>query len=411
MKVEKIQINLPEFYEAQKEVVKECIYGKAKYIVLNGSRQIGKTFILTNISLAWALQNPNQLVMVISPTDTQAKKIYKQTLDTLEPCYKEVVKSTRGSGGNTDIIMTNGSQILYRSAESENTLRGYSLNYICIDEAAFVKEEVWRTILAPSLSVKGKKVFFCSTPKGSNFFKQLFYKGIDGDDGYKSYKIIFTHNPYANLEFIKEQEELLPLEIYEQEYLGTFTDSTGVFKNVDELAIHNVQEPKGQKCTIGIDIAFVNDYTVAVCLDSNGIMLDYIRFNKTETPELVDKLSQFVKKWKPMRTIMETNNQGLPVFELLRRAGVTNLEGFNTNSSSKQEIINKLMAAFSKKEIGLLRDDVVIEEMKAFTYALSKTGKITFAASHGHDDICMSLALAWHVKSNHKPTVVVARRR
>jgi hypothetical protein len=104
---------------------------------------------------------------------------------------------------------------------------------------------------------------------------------------------------------------------------------------------------------------------------------------------------------------METNNQGLPVYELLKRAGVSNLEGFNTNSTSKQEIINKLMAACSRKEIGLLNDEVVKEEMKAFTYSLSKTGKITFAASHGHDDICMSLALAWHVKSNHKPTVVV----
>ena len=400
-------IKFPEFYEAQREVIQECLYGKSKYVTLNGSRQIGKTFILTNISLAWAMSAPNQLVMVISPTDTQAKKIYKQTLDTFGEGYKDIVKSTRGSGGNTDIILKNGSQILYRSSESENTLRGYSLNYILIDEAAFIKEDVWRTILAPSLSVKGKKVFFCSTPKGSNFFKQLYYKGIDGEDGYKSYKITYHQNPYANLDFIKEQQEILPLEIFEQEYLGTFTDSTGVFKNVDACATHLPQTPKGQKCVFGIDIAFVNDFTVVICLDSNGVMLDYIRFNKAETPELVQNIADFYKKWKPTKVVLESNNQGLPVYGMLKQAGVYNIELFNTNATSKGELINKLMAACAKKEIGLLNDEKIKEEMKAFTYKLSATGKVTFGASYGHDDIVMATAFAWHGKSEYQASTLL----
>lgn len=408
---QKVIVNLPEFYDAQKKVLKECLYGNSKYITLNGSRQIGKTFILTNLSLAWAMNEGNQLIMVISPTDTQAKKIYQQTLESFGDAHNDFIKSTRGSGGNTDIILQNGSKILYRSAQSENTLRGYSLNYILIDEAAFIKEDVWRTILAPSLSVKGKKVFFCSTPKGSNFFKQLYYKGIDGDEGYSSFKITYHQNPYANLDFIREQKELLPAAIFDQEYLGTFTDSTGVFKNIDEIAKYPVSEPRGQRCTIGIDIAFVNDYTVAVCIGSDGVMLDYIRFNKTETPELVDILSKFIKKWKPSRTVIETNNQGLPVYDLLRRTGVSNLQEFNTNSSSKKEIINALMAACSNKELGLLDDQQVKEEMKAFTYQLSPSGNVTFAASHGHDDIVMATAFAWHGKINHTVTRIVGSMR
>lgn len=395
----KITIRFPEFYEAQLDVVRECVYGHSKFITLNGSRQIGKSFILTSISLIWAMSESDQVVMVVSPTDTQVKKLYKQTIESFGDGYKSIVKSTRGSGGNTDIVLKNGSQILYRSSESENTLRGYSLTHLLIDEAAFTKEDTYRTILMPSLSVKGKKVLLCSTPRGANFFKQLYYKGIDGDDGYKSFKITFHQNPYANLEFIREQQEILPLEIFEQEYLGAFTDSTGVFKNVDACAIGLAQEPKGQACVIGIDIAFVNDFTVAVCMDMNGVMLDYIRFNKAETPELVNNLVDFYNKWKPKKVILESNNQGLPVYGMLKQSGVYGIELFNTNSNSKADIINKLMAAFAKKEIMILNDERVKEEMKAFTYKLSKTGKIAFGAAYGHDDVVMATAFAWYGKS------------
>lgn len=394
----KLKINFPKFYPAQLDVVQEALYGKNKYITLNSGRQCGKTFCLSYISLAWAMLQPKQLVMVVSPTSTQVKKIYRQTIESLGDNIKHIIKSTKASGGDTEIVLINDSTIIYRSAESENTLRGYSPNYLCLDESAFIREDVWRTILAPSLSVQGKKVLFCSTPKGANYFKQLYYKGIDGDTGYCSFKITYHQNPYAQLDFIQEQQEILPLEIFEQEYLGIFTDQAGVFKNIDELSIHVPQTPKGQKCVIGIDIAFVNDFTVAVCLDSNGVILDYIRFNKAETPELVKNLSDFYKKWKPSKVILESNNQGLPVYGMLKQAGVYNIELFNTNATSKNDIINKLMAACAKKEIGLLNDERMKEEMKAFTYSLSKTGKITFAASHGHDDIPMAVAFAWNGK-------------
>ena len=391
----KINITLPAPYEAQKKIIKACLNDEDKFVVLNASRQSGKTLTACIVAIYWALKKGGEHIMIVSPTDSQVKKIYKQIIQMLEPVIKHVVKSYKIQAGDSEIVFNNKSVILFRSAASENSLRGYSNTHLILDECAFIKEETYNTILGPTLIVRGKKVFFCSTPKGGNYFKKLFYKGLDGDEGYKSFKITYDENPYANLEFIEGQRETLPADIFDQEYLGMFVDSTGVFKNIDEISVALNSQPRGQKCVIGIDIAFVNDFTVAVCMDQSGMMLDYLRFNKSSTTEMIKLLTDFYKKWNPTRTVIESNNQGLPIISLLKEAGMYGIEPFNTSSSSKSDIINDLMVACAKTEIVLLNDEKVKEEMKAFTYSIGKTGNITFAASYGTDDIVMSLAFAY----------------
>ena len=392
----------PEFYDAQKEVVKSCCYGEEKYITLNGSRQIGKSLILVSVSLYWSLNTPDQLTMVVSPTDTQVQQIYSRTIETLKESHKQLVKSSKSSGGNAEIVLYNGSKILYRSAKSEDSLRGHPLNYLLCDEAAYFKENIWTTILAPSLAVRGKKVFFCSTPKGGNYFKRLYIQGLDNIKNYKSFLITCYQNPFADIEFIEEQKRILPKEIFEQEYLGIFTDSASVFKNISELAILNksIQDKDHPiECVAGIDIAMVKDFTVCVILDAKGNMLDYIRFNKLEMTDAVNTISDFLKQWNPRKTIIETNNQGITFYSMLKEKGIYNLEAFNTTTTSKPILINQLIAAFNKKEVKLLNDESVINEFRDFTYTLSPTGSLKFAASHGNDDIVMAFAFAHRAKN------------
>ncbi len=392
----KLKINFPPAYPAQLEVLKSCLQSDDKYIIVNGSRQVGKTFLLSMISIYWALAEKRQTIMIVSPTDSMVRKIYKDCITLLEPVLHIIVKNKKAQSGDSEIVFENGSIILFRSAASENSLRGYSLTHLALDECAFIKEETWNTILAPTLTVRGKKVLFCSTPKGSNFFQKLFNRGLSNEPGYRSFKINWRDNPYANIEFIQEQEKILPHEIYLQEYEGQFTDSSSVFKNIRELLAPKATQQV--ECVIGIDIAFKKDYTVAVALATDGRMLDYIRFNQVETQEMVEKLHAFILKWKPKKTVIEENNQGISIYHLLRAKGLYNFEAFNTNSKSKGEIINQLIAGFSLKEIKIINDPIVIGEFEAFTYSLTKSGNIQFSAAYGHDDIVMSTAIAWNAK-------------
>jgi len=237
---------------------------------------------------------------------------------------------------------------------------------------------------------------FCSTPKGNNFFARLYNKGLSGDDkDYKSFKLTYFNNPYANIKFINEQQLVLPDEIFRQEYLGEFIDSAGCFKNIKDVAILKPSQPiSGEQYYIGVDIAFKKDYTVAICLNSKKEMVDMLRFNNTDIGYLTTELKKFFKKWNPKKINIESNNQGLPVIQQLQREGVMNINPFATTGTSKPDIINKLIACVGKKEIKLLNDEVLKGEFSAFTAELTPTGSVKFAAAFGHDDIVMATAIA-----------------
>ena len=240
--------------------------------------------------------------MIVSPTDSMVRKIYNQMIQTMGKTLNTLVVSKKSSSGDAQMVFNTGSVILFRSSEAENSLRGYSNTHLLLDECAFQKEVTWNTILAPTLAVRGKKVFFCSTPKGLNFFSKIYNKGLNMEDGFRSFKITYQENPYANLDFIRGQKEALPGEIFSQEYEGNFVDSASIFKNVDEQAVLYTAVSNRQECVVGIDIAFQTDFTVAVAISKDGHMLDYIRFNKVETPEVVAKLKAFIDKWKPKKS-------------------------------------------------------------------------------------------------------------
>ena len=80
-----MNIILPKPYPAQLEVFKPCFDNETYFIIVNGSRQVGKTLLSTLTALKWALDTPNQSVMIVSPTDAQSKKIYKQMIQMIEP--------------------------------------------------------------------------------------------------------------------------------------------------------------------------------------------------------------------------------------------------------------------------------------------------------------------------------------
>lgn len=396
--IQKVKINLAELYPAQLAIFSKIIKNDSFYNIVNGSRQVGKSILLINLALYFALSDAKSKVLVISPVDSQVKKLYTDIIITLGPAAKVIVKSKRGSGGSAQIVMNNGSTILFRSAKSGDAIRGNDPSYILADEAAFIQEEVWSTAIEPALSTKGKKVVLVSTPRGNNYFKKLWAKGHDKSDNfYQSFKITYKDNPFANLQFINKQREELADDIFNQEYLGIFMDSTSIFKDVRSRAVLKKSQP-GIPCLMGIDVAFKKDYFVCSILDNNGNMLDYLRFNQTDTQTAVANVMAFYRKWTPLKVIIEVNNQGLPMFDLLRAAGIYNLQAFDTTSKSKGELINKLMADFNSGKIKLLNDEVVISEFEAFTYALTKNGNITFSAAYGHDDIVMATAFANYAK-------------
>lgn len=399
-----IEVVLYDPHKKQEELHNLCMLeSKNFWTICISGRQAGKTIAAENQAIYWSLSDPNSLIWFVSPTEAQATEIYKAIL--FAAGSTNLIKSSKATKGSIEIIWTNGSRIQFKSASSENSLRGASVNYLILDEAAYIKKSTLEEIILPTLTAAGKKGLIISTPKGKNWLFNWYLKGLDKKNKqFKSIKFTSEDNPYANKELIKTFKSNLPTEIFNQEFMAEFVDSASVFRNLDEISTLILQsEPSnGEIYHSGIDIGMLHDDTVITILNNKGEMVYYDAFTGLESPEIKDRLLATLRKWNPISALMEENNQGLPILQLLQRDW-PNIDGFTTTNERKGEIINQLIAAFSAKELRLIKDDKLSLQLQGFIFEMTATGKVRYKAASGfHDDMVMSLAIAWEAYVKNK---------
>lgn len=364
-------------------------------------RQTGKTTVGQNQALKWALENKNVVVLWVSPTASQTLKVYKNIIKAIDGA--PFLQSNKASQGDTEIVMTNGSVIKFKSAHAEDSLRGETVHYMILDEAAFIKESTFMEILLPMLNVAGRKCLGISTPKGKNWFYKHYMNGMTGVKGYKSFRFTCYENPFANKAIIEIAKANMPKVMFDQEYLAMFVDGGSIIENIEELCMlpHLRMPLPRQTYYAGIDIALSNDFTVISIVDSQGNLVAYDRFNQVTGPQLKERIIKYLNKWKPAHSLIEINNMGQVIYDdLVHVYKVKNLSPFSTTSKSKPEIINNLINAFASKTIKCIDDEIVKSELETFEMKITSSGNIKYCASDGyHDDIIMSLAIAREAKN------------
>jgi len=389
----KVNIELYTPYKKQREIHQKINDKNIFGVVVVCGRQVGKTLLDINQSLMWALSKKNVQIMMVLPTDSQANKVYKQTIEGI--ISADVVKSHKGQSGSAEILFENSSKILFRSALQEDSLRGYSNDYLIIDEAAFINENTINSILIPTLTVKGKKILITSTPKGKNWLFKYFNKQ-NIDKGWASFKFTSYDSPYVNKKFLDEQKNSLPQEIFEQEYMAEFVDKASIFKNLDDIMTFNEIPQNVGDVYIGVDLGMNNDYTVATVINSDYQVIDILRFTNITSSELKNKLQLFFSKYKPKNIVIENNGLGIPIVsDLLETSWGQFITPFTTTPKSKHEIIQNMVRLFNNKEIKLPDDKNLRVELENFIFIMTDTGNIKYQASSGiHDDMVMSLAFS-----------------
>lgn len=299
------------------------------------------------------------------------------------------------------INLSGGGSVTVRSADNPDSLRGEGLDFVVLDECAFIAEEAWTHALRPALSDRQGSAMFISTPKGMNWFWRMFTKGQDELElETASWRFPTSDNPYIPDEEIEAARRSLPERIYRQEYLAEFiTDAGGVFRRVMEAAIAEPQEKAlfQHDYVMGVDWGRSNDFTVITVLDTNtNELVAMDRFTNIDYAIQVNRLKAIAARFKPVQIIAEMNSMGGPLVEQLQLDGLP-VKGFMTTSASKEEAIRALEGAFERGEIHIINDPVLIGELQAYEQEQLPAGKFRFSAPAGmHDDCVISLAIAWH---------------
>ena len=301
------------------------------------------------------------------------------------------------------VLFPGGGFVAIRSADNPDSLRGEGLDFVVMDECAFMQPEAWSEAIRPALSDRLGKALFISTPRGRNFFWDLYRRGgVDPD--WASFTYPTSANPYIQPSEIEAARAELPEIIFNQEYLADFVDSEGaVFRRIRDAAIlQPLEQPlEGHQYSAGVDVAASVDYTVITVLDVNTremVALD--RFNRVDYPVLEDRLLATYRKWHLDGMVVESNSIGAPVIDHLREHDI-NIIPFTTTNTTKHDIIQRLQSAFEHGLIHIIDNPILVGELLSYESKRTPSGNYTYSAPEGqHDDCVMSLAFAWYSISN-----------
>ena len=378
----------------QQLVIDKVLNTDAKYITTVSPRQAGKTMLSINMMLYFAINFPNTVTCFISPIYSQARKVMEEMYDAIKD--SDIIERVNFS--QFEIKLKTGSKVLFKSAEREDSLRGYTFDFLIIDEASYIKESAWKRAIQPTVFIKGKKVLLFSTPRGRDWFYNIHKMGEDPEfKQYSSCRMSYEGNPYVNIEEIESAKKALPEAIFRAEYLGEFLEGeSSVFTNFNNNIFDRYPRPQGQ-IFAGLDTGQSSDYTVATFIDSTGKIIDIYRDNKKTYEQMTNEVLTRVKKYNA-NLLVETNSIGGPVFESLKKQW-NNTHPFNTSNSSKREIIETLILGFNEGSLSIpsieLNPDLHHElEVFEMTYN-PKTRTVQYSArTPFHDDMIMSLAIA-----------------
>ena len=369
---------------------------------VKAKRQIGKSFIIINELLRFAINYTNTVSCCLSPTLNQARKIYKQILKVTDQTGVIIKKND----SLLEIEFINGSVLVFKSAEQRESLRGYTFNGIlCIDEAAYISDEVW-SIIRPTCDVYQAPILMVSTPKfRMGFFFETFQMGFL--DKYKgqitSYDLCkFDTSALLSKEQLELYKQMLPKNMFVTEYEGEFLDSESIvfgdFKNC--IGING----EYNELYIGIDwgSGVGSDNTVVTALNENNEMVFQLAFNNKSTMEQINYITEYLSGFgnKVKHIVAECNGLGKPLCDNLKEKikKIPILEWYTTNQN-KIELINKLQVAFEQRKIKILDDDALIAELSIFEAKMNAKGTVQYGAPvGGNDDRVLSLLFALHSK-------------
>ncbi len=395
----------------QEEVLSYCdLDSPYRYIVLSTGRQVGKSTVALIAALKWTLQNDGYDVGIYLPVYKQCKNLFRR----LERVLEDLVSNDLVELNKTDLSITffNGSSIKFITADNDN-MRGFTFDSIIVDEACFVKDEIYQAGIEPTVSVSlSKKInhgkcFLTSTPKSKNWFYKFV---ISEDDNTKVIKFTSEEGGIISKEYLDRVRKKIPEAIFKNEYEGEFLDSgNGLFKYLN--CIKDIEDKNGH--IAGLDVGGKNDYMSLTIMNKQGNVIFQDRWRHQEYEVLLNTVADILKKYNNPLCYIEINGVGQVPFEILRKKYGKVKEWITTNKT-KNEIITQLMVDFNTQDLTILDIDYVKDELDNFTCEW-KNGKPVYNGANGfHDDSVMSLAICNYHKNrvkNVKPVLIQKRRK
>lgn len=421
-------LQLFKLYDVQKKKV-DVILNNRKVILMEG-RQQGKSVTAAACILWYSLFHESKTVAILANKKDAAREVlyrYQVMYENLPMWMQEGVK-TWNKG---DVELENGSRV-FTAATVASGIRGKSVNWLYIDEAAIipntVAEDFFTSVYPTISSGETTKILLTSTPLGYNHFWKFWNEAEQGNNGFIPMFIPYWEIPGRDQKWADEQKALLGEIRYNQEVLCKFLGSSATLINADTLSRMSAKKPTFTNEGLDVYIepekgkfyALVADTSRGVGGDSSTfVVVDTTEFpykltakyknNKIHPLLYTDVIHKVAKDYNNAYCLVELNDNGQQVADTLWRdleyeniffvatgrngqfvssAGHGARPGVTTSKQVKRLGCTLIKGMIENNKL-LVHDADIISEMSTF---IEK--KQSYEADDGyHDDLMMCLVL------------------
>ncbi len=425
-----------KLYECQKRKVHHILDNR-KAILMEG-RQQGKTITSAACILWYTLFQDAKTVAILANKTSAAREVMNRYQGMYEnlPIWMQQGVRTWNKG---DVELENGSKV-FTAATTASGIRGKSVNWLYIDEAAIIPNTVAEQFFAsvyPTISAgTTTKILLTSTPLGYNHFWKFWNEAEKGVNGFEPMFIPYTEIPGRDDAWAEEQLKMLGELKFNQEVLCNFLGSSNTLIAAKTLGAMSSIDPIYMKDGLDIFEDPLPDRTYVMGVDTaRGIGGDYSAFSVIDATEVPYKLvakyrnnkippmlypnivNKVARDYNNAHVMIEINDIGQQVADILH----SELEYDNILTTAKDTNKQYLSPGFGKatqmgvrmtkqvKRQGCFTLKSLMEENKLlifdadtiseFSTFIEKQG--SWMADEGYfDDLVMSLVLFAWVTSN-----------
>lgn len=401
----KINFNI-QLTQKQQEAYNLIHSKDCRFLVARWSRQCGKT-VFAEIMLIEYLCKKYTFNAYISPTFAQGKKVFAELTQLLEGTG--IIR--KANAQDLKIESVYGATLKFFSMESPTSIRGNTVSGILVmDEAAFFPtqlstgEDPYYNVIFPIIKARKPKVLVISTPNGrQGMYYDLYLKAYNNEQGYKQLTATIYDDVLITPTEIEELKRGYPPLAWKQEFEVEFLDNAlTVFPNFSTCFNGKYTE---DKCWCGIDPSSVGDDNTIVTFVNTKNEVKQYKVDGT-LDQKYDRIARLINEYNPIATYIENNSIGEvmanEIKKKLRRK--SNFYTFTTTNETKKQYISLLAVAIANNEIHFEEDNTLLySELATFTFKLTKTGNITYAAKEGyHDDTVTSLGICLQCQDDFK---------
>lgn len=298
-----------------------------RFKLVTAGRRWGKTFLSIR-EIAYQARLPNKLIWYVTSSYRAAKMIVWKELKNRMLDLRWVSKINESE---LSIRLKNGSEICLKGSENAQQLRGVSLSYCVIDEAAQVSPDVFAEVIRPALADQQGGALFITTPLGkSNWTYDLYRQAQQSPAQWDAYQFTTADGGFVTESEIQAARADMSERQFRQEFLATWEDAASRIawsfdreKNVQDLPNYNtIQLEVG--CDFNVSpISAV----VMVRVKDKLYAIDEISMHNSNTQELADELksrypkSQITVYPDPSGSARKTSANGLTDHTILQNAG------------------------------------------------------------------------------------------